>query len=75
MDDHNIMLLLGRIDGKLDSALARLDNLDSTLEKHDERITALEGNWRWARGVWGALGAAATATATAIGLYFNMKGT
>ena len=44
-DEHAMILLLGRIDGKLDAAITRL-------ESHDQRITRLDTdvgslrNWR-----------------------------
>lgn len=40
--DHDVQRSLGRIEGKLDLMLARIDHLDKTAGKHDERIDALE---------------------------------
>lgn len=68
-NNGNVMLLLGRIDGKLDSALSRIDQHDDTLEKHDERITKLETGKAWAMGV-----AAAVSTAVGLALQFLLKG-
>ena len=68
-NNGNVMLLLGRIDGKLDSALSRIDQHDNTLEKHDERITKLETGKALAMGV-----AAAVSTAVGLALQFLLKG-
>lgn len=68
-DNSNVMLLLGRIDGKLDSALSRIDQHDDTLEKHDVRITKLETGKAWVLGY-----AAAVSGAIGLALQFLLKG-
>lgn len=68
-DNSNVMLLLGRIDGKLDSALSRIDQHDDTLEKHDERITKLETGKAWVLGY-----AAAVSGTIGLALQFLLKG-
>ena len=63
-NNSNVILLLGRIDGKLDCSLSRIDQHDDTLEKHDERITNLETGKAWVLGY-------AAAVSGAIGLAFE----
>lgn len=68
-NNDNIILLLGRIDGKLDSALSRIDQHDDTLEKHDVRITKLETGKAWVLGY-----AVAVSGAIGLALQFLLKG-
>lgn len=68
-NNSNVMLLLGRIDGKLDSALSRINQHDDTLEKHDVRITKLETGKAWVLGY-----AAAVSGAIGLALQFLLKG-
>ena len=39
---HDILLLLGRIEGKLDAVIKRMDKLDDTITNHEQRIVSLE---------------------------------
>lgn len=39
---HDILLLLGRIEGKLDAVIKRMDKMDSTIDNHEHRIVSLE---------------------------------
>lgn len=41
--NDNLLLLVGRIDGKLDTLLARHDHLEKRLDAQAKRIEALEG--------------------------------
>lgn len=43
--DPELTLLLGRIDGKLDSALARMERIENGHAHLEERVSALE-RWR-----------------------------
>lgn len=58
-NDPETMILLGRLDGKLDALINQTAGIHNTLEKHDHRIGVLE---RWRAYV---LGAAAVAGAVA----------
>ena len=40
---HDILLLLGRIEGKLDAVIKRMDKMDSTIANHEHRIGGIEG--------------------------------
>lgn len=40
--EPDVLLMLGRADGKLDLLLTRHDKLDDKIDKLDERITTLE---------------------------------
>lgn len=60
--DHQLYLMLGRIDGKLDHALQRQDKQDERTEAleqvqslHSERIGTLERDRRWIVGIAAAL--------------------
>lgn len=68
-NNSNVVLLLGRIDGKLDSALSRIDQHEDTLEKYNERITKLETGKAWMLGY-----AAAVSGAIGLALQFLFKG-
>ncbi len=39
---HDILLLLGRIEGKLDAVIKRMDKMDDTIANHDQRLGHLE---------------------------------
>jgi len=57
MEDKDILLALGRLEGKMDSLISAQKIFHSDLSSHDQRIRALEGS----RSIlWGAcaLGAA-----------------
>lgn len=53
MDNHRrndrpspeLLLLLGRLDGKMDAVLQRMEANDKHRDEHEERITSLE-KWR-----------------------------
>ena len=57
--DPELTLLLGRIDGKLDAALARMDRIEDSHANLEDRVATLE---RWRAYL---LGAAAIAGAVA----------
>ena len=44
-DEHAMILLLGRIDGKLDAAITRLESHDQRITKLDSDVGSLR-NWR-----------------------------
>ena len=39
---HDILLLLGRMEGKLDALMQRTDRIDTTIASYDQRISTLE---------------------------------
>ena len=39
---HDILLLLGRMEGKLDALMQRTDRIDTTIASYDQRLSALE---------------------------------
>ena len=39
---HDILLLLGRMDGKLDAVIKCMDKLDSAISSLDQRVSTLE---------------------------------
>ena len=51
-EDPNMLLLLGRIDGKLDSVLSNLARHETELIALDERVTKLERGVSWFHGVY-----------------------
>jgi hypothetical protein len=66
MDDHNreVLLAIGRVEGKLDGILGAQTRHESRLDKHEARLGGLE---RWQARVLG-MGAAAGA-----GMSFLLK--
>lgn len=63
MEENQLYLMLGRIDGKLDNALQRQDRTDVQIEALAKRVSLLERNKAWIVG-------AATALSTLIGYGF-----
>ncbi|WP_209316499.1 hypothetical protein [Haematospirillum jordaniae] len=51
-EDPKMLLLLGRIDGKLDSVLSNLARHETELTALDERVTKLERGLAWFHGVY-----------------------
>ena len=56
-----LLLLLGRIDGKMDSVLLRLEHNDKIHDELDERITSLE---RWKSYILGVAAVLSALVAT-----------
>ena len=57
MNDE-ILLALGRLEGKVDALISRQTILDRELEKSEQRIRAIEQAKSWLVGAAAALGAA-----------------
>jgi len=55
MDDNQLYMMLGRIDGKLDHALQRQDKQDQQQEALEKRVSALERSKFWLVGAVTAL--------------------
>lgn len=52
MPEHDsTLLLLGRLEGKLDALIQQTTNMNTRLESHEERITSLE---KWKSYIIGA---------------------
>lgn len=39
---RDVLLLLGRMEGKLDAMIRRMDHIDLAIQTHDERLSSLE---------------------------------
>ena len=50
-----LILLVGRMDGKLDMLLTRDKEQDAKIAAHDERISALENDRAKVLGIWAAV--------------------
>lgn len=68
MEDNQLYLMLGRIDGKLDHALQRQEKSDIQIEALSKRVSVLEKNKAWVVG-------AATALSTLVSTFLSfLKG-
>lgn len=56
-NSNQIMLALGRLEGKVDAMLTKQKSQDETLEKHDRRIRILEQSRSWLLGASAIIGA------------------
>ena len=56
--DKEILLALGRLEGKVDALITRQTIHDEELDRHDLRIRELEKSRSWMFGVAAAIGAA-----------------
>lgn len=62
---------LGRIEGKLDQAIHRLDRTDQTINDHEQRLRVLERtNWKQ----MGVIGTVAAAMSTAVAFIPKLLG-
>lgn len=75
MVDENLLIMLGRMDGKLDALVAGQAQQDKRLDNHGDRIKALEegraktaGFFSAARLAWAGVGAALVAVLKHFGL-------
>ena len=57
MEDREILLALGRLEGKVDALIASSKVMNENLNLHDQRIRALEGSKSLLVGVCSALAA------------------
>ncbi len=54
--DNETMLMLGRLEGKLDALISQVGTVNNRLEAHEDRISALE-QWRaYLVGIGAAIG-------------------
>tara|TARA_R100001594_G_C3922744_1_gene236136 strand:- start:95 stop:316 length:222 start_codon:yes stop_codon:yes gene_type:complete len=54
--DKEILLALGRLEGKVDALITRQSVHDEELERHDKRLRRLEESKSWLLGVAAAVG-------------------
>mgnify|MGYP003137598748 CR=1 FL=1 len=57
---NEILLALGRLEGKVDSLVARQKVIDDELDKHESRLRSLEQGKSWMLGAAAAVGALVT---------------
>jgi hypothetical protein len=55
--DTELLVLIGRLDGKVDAILAQLSGQSETIEQHAARISKLEQGKAWLLGAAAALSA------------------
>ena len=66
--DNQILIALGRLEGKVDALISRQVMHDEELQKHDLRLRNLEQGRSWLLGAAAMVGAAASFISTRIGL-------
>ena len=66
--DNQILLALGRLEGKVDAMLTRQQLHDEELERHDQRIRKLEQGRAWLLGAAAVIGSAFTFITTKLGV-------
>ena len=57
--DNEILIALGRLEGKVDALIARQAIHDEELDRHDKRLRELEQSKSWLLGVAATAGAVA----------------
>ena len=57
--DNEILIALGRLEGKVDALIARQAIHDEELDRHDKRLRDLEQSKAWMLGAAAVIGAAA----------------
>jgi hypothetical protein len=65
-DNQNILVALGRLEGKVDALISRQNIVDARIDRHDTRIRELEQSKSWLLGAAGVVGAIASLAAKAI---------
>ena len=68
--DNEILIALGRLEGKVDALIARQALLDQEIEKLDHRLRSLEQSKSWVVGAAAAIGAILS-----LSVQWIMKGT
>ena len=69
--DNEILIALGRLEGKMDSLITRQATHDEELSRHDTRIRELEQSKSWILGVAATLAGAITLLINFIGGRFS----
>ena len=65
--DNEILIALGRLEGKVDALISRQAVHDEELDRHDKRLRDLEQSRSWILGASAVIGAAAAFTVNFIG--------
>lgn len=65
--DKEILLALGRLEGKVDALISRQMVHDEELERQDQRIRSLEQSKAWLFGVAACIGGSVSLLVTIIG--------
>lgn len=65
-DNQNILVALGRLEGKVDALISRQNLVDSRIDGHDSRLRELEQSKSWLLGAAGVSGALASLIAKAL---------
>tara|TARA_R100000329_G_scaffold77620_1_gene66680 strand:- start:103 stop:318 length:216 start_codon:yes stop_codon:yes gene_type:complete len=69
--DNEILIALGRLEGKVDALIARQAIHDEELDRHDKRLRDLEQSKSWFLGAAAIIGAGAAFLMDFIGDRFN----
>ena len=67
-NDNQILLALGRLEGKVDAMLTRQKYHDEELERQDQRLRKLEQGRSWILGAAAVVGAICSFIATKLGV-------
>lgn len=65
--DNEILIALGRLEGKVDALIARQAIHDEELDRHDKRLRDLEQSRAWMLGAAAVIGAVAAFIINMIG--------
>ncbi len=65
--DNEILIALGRLEGKVDALIARQAIHDEELDRHDKRLRDLEQSRAWILGAAAVIGAVAAFIINMIG--------
>ena len=65
--DNQILVALGRLEGKVDALISRQAVHDEELQRHDVRLRNLEQGRSWLLGAAAVIGAVASFISTKIG--------
>lgn len=69
--DNEILIALGRLEGKVDALITRQAIHDEELDRHDKRLRELEQSRAWILGAAAVIGAVAAFLVNMIGDRFN----
>tara|TARA_Y100001938_G_scaffold150784_1_gene243432 strand:- start:765 stop:980 length:216 start_codon:yes stop_codon:yes gene_type:complete len=69
--DNEILIALGRLEGKVDALITRQAIHDEELDRHDKRLRELEQSRAWILGAAAVIGAIAAFLVNMIGDRFN----
>jgi|TARA_R110002012_G_scaffold259154_1_gene440439 hypothetical protein len=69
--DNEILIALGRLEGKVDALISRQAVHDEELDRHDKRLRDLEQSRSWILGAAAVIGASAAFIVNLIGKQFN----